>query len=295
MYICYVDEAGCPGALPSATSEVQPALVLAGLMIPQVNLRGLTEEFMRLKLEFNPRIRGTKAQHWLDIVKHEIKGSDLRGDVRTGSRNRRRAVLGFLDKVLNALEVNQARLVARIYIKQPAGPFPGRKVYAGAMQSMCQVFQHLLDAESSLGMIVADHRTATLNSMVAHSIFTQKFQQGGDSYPRIVEMPTFGHSENHAPLQITDLICSAILYPMATSTYCLGHVRSCHVTPKDHSTRERYAERLKAMTYRFQVNGKPKGGITVHDAIAHRGPQHMYVPRPQKPQSSGAESEVVVV
>jgi hypothetical protein len=28
-----------------------------------------------------------------------------------------------------------------------------------------------------------------------------------DEYNRILEMPTFGNSENHAPLQIVDLLC----------------------------------------------------------------------------------------
>lgn len=280
MYICYVDEAGCPGALPSSTSQVQPALVLAGLIVPQINLRTLTEGYMRLKLEFNPNIRGRRrVQHWLDIVKQEIKGADLRAAVRSGNRNRRRAVFGFLDKVLTLLEASDANLTARIYIKKPGGQFRGRPVYAASMQAMCHVFQHLLQEKHSSGIIVADHRTASLNSMVAHSIFTQKFRQGGDAYPKILEMPTFGHSENHAPLQITDLLCSSILCPMATSTYCEGHVNSCHVRPQDHLLRERYANRLRTLSYKFIEGGRTRGGITVHDAIAQRGPSGMYLIR----------------
>jgi hypothetical protein len=275
--------------LPSATSQVQPALVLAGLMIPQESLHNLTERFMRLKLEFNPKIRGSShAKHWLDIVKHEIKGSDLRGDVRNKNRNRVRAVFRFIDEVFGLLEGCDAKLVARMYIKAPGSPFPGRRVYTASMQAVCEVFQHLLESQNRQGMIVADHRTAALNSMVAHSIFTQKFRQGGDAYPRIVEMPTFGHSENHAPLQITDLLCSAILYPMATSTYCVGHIKSVHVQVKDHLLRERYANRLKAMTYRFYDGPKQRGGITVHDAIEKRGPALMFQVRAHTERTQAA-------
>jgi hypothetical protein len=32
-------------------------------------------------------------------------------------------------------------------------------------------------------------------------------------------MPTFGHSENHAGLQLADLVCSALLFPMAMDAY----------------------------------------------------------------------------
>jgi hypothetical protein len=294
LYLCYVDEAGCPGALPAADSQVQPALVLCGLIVPQPRLHAITEGFMSLKWEFNPRLRvdGRGPKHWLDIVKYEIKGSDLRGDVRARNRNRRRAVFGFLDKVLSLLEANDAHLVCRMYIKAPGKPFPGRRVYTASMQVMCEVLEHFLDAKQSHGMIVADHRTASLNSIVAHSIFTQKFRQGGDAYPRIMEMPTFGHSENHAPLQITDLLCSAILYPMATSTYCHGHVRSCHVNPKDFVIRDRYAERMKALGYRFTLGGKMRGGIVVHDGISQRSAGAMYVPRAPAPDSGLATDNV---
>jgi hypothetical protein len=64
---------------------------------------------------------------------------------------------------------------------------------------------------------------------VSHSIFTQKFKAEGDQYPRVLEMPTFGHSNNHVGIQIADLLASALLYPMATCAYCRGHVSNVHV------------------------------------------------------------------
>lgn len=277
MHICYVDEAGCPGALPSATSPVQPTLVLAGLIVPQENLAALTQQFLTLKARFHPGLL-TGCRHFLDVARKEIKGSDLRSNIRAGSRNRRRAVFGFVDSTLGLLENFDAKMLARLYIKAPGMPFGGKAVYAASMQALCDGFQRYLEARNSQGLIIADYRTPALNSVVSHSIFTQKFRIGGDPYNRILDMPTFGHSENHIPLQITDLLCSTILTPMATSTYCTGHITSVHVNPFDALIRSRYALRVRNLGYRYQDGIRIRGGITIHDAIAQRSPALLFVP-----------------
>jgi hypothetical protein len=215
------------------------------------------------------------------MAKCEIKGSDLRRDVRTGNRNRRRAVFGFLDQVFDLLENNDAKLVSRIYVKEPGQPFKGKAVYMSAMQALCAALQRYLEEHDEQGLIIADSRTPSLNSGVSHSIFTQKFKVAGDPYSRLIEMPTFGHSENHVPLQITDLLCSAVLSPMATSTYCSGIIRSCHVHERDASIRERYAERIRQLGYRYQTDGRWRGGITVNDQIGQRSPTMLSTALPQ--------------
>lgn len=275
MHLCYVDEAGCPGALPSPTSQVQPSLVLCGLIIPAQNLGNLTNRFLQLKCRFDPSIRrGTR--HFLDTAKKELKGSDLRREIRTSGRNRRRYIFSFLDDVLNLLEETDAKLLARIYIKKPGDPFDGRAVYASSIQQICNGFERHLSENDSTGLIIADSRTPALNSVVSHSIFTQKFQVAGDCYPHILEMPTFGHSENHIPIQITDIVCSALLTPMANDVYCQGHIKNIHVHGRDTHTRERYALRLRSLGYRYMDSGKVRGGITVNDAIAHRSASELF-------------------
>ena len=277
MHLCYVDEAGCPGALPSATSDVQPVLVIAGLFVPQAQLTSLTRNFLQLKRHFNPGL-APAASPWLDLAKNEIKGADLRRDLRHAGRNRRRAVNGFLDRVLGQLEQANAKLVARIYIKGPGAPFDGRAVYTSSVQSLCSSFQHFLAAQDSRGFMVADSRTPALNSVVSHSVFTQKFKATGDAYDRILEMPTFGHSENHVALQITDFLCSSILSPMATSTYCQGHIASVHVHANDEAIRKLYAARIKTLSYRYSDGLRVKGGLTVNDAIGQRHGGMMFRP-----------------
>lgn len=277
MYLCYVDEAGCPGALPSATSDIQPALVISGLFVPQARLSKLTADFLHLKQRFNPNLVSSGG-HWLDITKCEIKGSDLRRDVRRAGRNRRRAVFGFLDQTLQLLETHHCNLVSRAYVKAPGETFRGQRVYTAAVQALCACFQRYLTEADSHGFMVADSRTPGLNSAVAHSIFTQKFKADGDAYDRILEMPTFGHSENHVPLQITDLLCSAILMPMVTNTYCAGHITSVHIRDKDGLIRRRYALRIRDLCFRFHDNSRMRGGITVNDAILKRSANGLFAP-----------------
>lgn len=267
MYLCYVDEAGCPGALPSATSDIQPVLLLCGLFVTHARLAAITTAYLSLKVRFHPKLRGPR---WLDSVKAEIKGSDLKRDVRRAGRNRQRAVFGFLDSVFDLLAANDCRIVARIYVKCAGGRFPGAAVYAASVQSLCTSFQRYLEERDALGLMIADSRNAALNSVVSHSIFTQKFRVGGDPFDRLVELPTFGHSENHVLLQISDLVCSAVLMPMATDTYCAGHIESVHVNATDFRIRSRYAQRVKEIRYRFIDAGKVRGGITVNDAIGQR-------------------------
>lgn len=269
MFFCYVDEAGCPGALPSSTSPVQPCLVLCGLIVPAEGLGELTSQYFQLKCRFDPSIR-RNTRHFLDTARKELKGSDLRREVRIAGRNRRRYIFNFLDQVLDLLERIDAKLIARVYIKKPGHPFNGKAVYASSIQQICHGFQHHLARNASRGLIIADSRTPALNSVVAHSIFTQKFQVGGDCYPDILEMPTFGHSENHIPIQVTDLLCSALLVPMAHDVYCRGHIASMHVHERDALIRHRYAERLRALGYRYLEATRWRGGITVNDAIAGR-------------------------
>lgn len=273
MYVFYIDEAGCPGALPSATSDVQPLLVLTGMILKQDCLQTLTRDFLTLKRQFSPHI---PLNHELDIAKHEMKGADLRKDIRSGNRNVRRRAVGFIDDVLRILERNDVKFLTRIYVKNPGQPFDGKAVYTSSVQELCSGFQYFLIEKADQGIVVADSRTPSLNSLVSHSIFTKKFQQRGDSYNRILEMPLFGHSENHAMIQIADFISSTLLYPIASHVYCTGHITSVHVNPKDQDIRTRYALRLKALSYRFMDNGRMRGGITVADAIAKNSASLMF-------------------
>lgn len=208
----------------------------------------------------------------------EVKGAELRKQACAPGRRLRRQALGFLDSLLALLEKRQARLVGRLWIKGIGQPFNGRAVYTSSMQHIFRYFEHLLAASSEIGMVVADSRTKPQNTVVAHSILTQKFASGGDSYPHIAEMPVYGHSENHVGLQVADLLCSSLLFPMAAASYCTGHVSSVHVRPGFALLSARYGRRVRALQYRYREGEVFRGETTVSDAIAERSGRLLFEP-----------------
>lgn len=267
MFLFYLDEAGCTGALDSPQSVIQPIFVLAGAIMGQRNVQNLTWEWLQLKQRFFPnRLPG--GSKFLDWMRIEIKGADVRRDVREGNRDERRAALGFLDKSLGILEKHDVRLLGRLYVKPIAGAFDGTAVYTSAVQNLAAEFEQLLRERRDKGLLILDSRNKSKDSCVSHSILTQKFRTGGDRFPNLLEMPLFGRSDNHAVLQLTDMLCSAILFPMATYVYCLGHLQSVHVNMRYDVIRDTFGKRIKAMQYRFQdEKGFWRGGITVSDGI----------------------------
>jgi len=275
MRVCYVDESGDLGPLASATSDTQPVFVIAGLSIPRANLAFLTHDFLRLKKQFFPQI--TKGSY-LDTVLVEIKGADLRRSVALGRRDERRHAIGFLDKVLSMLVHFEAKLFVRLWVKGIAVRIDHRAVYTFSMQDICTTFQHQLTAAADIGLVVADSRNKFDNAGVSHSVFTQMFKTTGNPYDRIVEMPTFGHSDNHVGLQIADLLCSALLYPIAVHTYCTGYIQNVHVRPGNATLKTRYGSQLRELQFRYQepVTGRWRGGITVNDILAKRSAAELF-------------------
>lgn len=271
MYVCYLDESGCTGALPSATSAIQPVLSLLAISIESDQLPALTRSFLDLKRRFFPS--ATPSPYPLNAILDEIKGGDLRREFRQGNRTQVRHHLLFLGKIVQLLQTHNAVIFGRIYIKPIGGQFDGRAVYTSAVQSLSYVYQTFLAANNEYGIILADSRYPGLNAQVAHSVFTEKFRFQGDKYPNLVEMPVFGHSENHAGIQICDLINSAILFPLACHVYCTGHVNNMHVHANYQILKQWFGNRLRGLQFRFQDasdNNRWKGGLTVADAIGHR-------------------------
>ena len=273
MQFCYVDEAGCTGVLPSASSDIQPVLVVAGVVVPQETLAELTREFIHLKREFFPANRPRGSSH-LDWIVVEVKGSELRRQVAGSSRNRRRHAIGFLDKTVGLLERHKCRLKGRVWVKGIAAPFNGRSVYTSSIQYIHDWFNAWLEFRNDRGVVICDSRNKALNTIVSHSIFTQKFRAVGDKHPLILEMPTFGHSENHAGLQLADLVCSGLLFPMAIDAYCRGRLTGTHIRRGYDVLRKRFGLRLEGLQYRIadadQAKKRLVGGIMVDDQIGYR-------------------------
>lgn len=270
MHICYVDESGCLGALPHARSAIQPVFTVTGVFIDQRKLPDLTRDFLRLKARYFPGLLPAGRRRNLDLILAEIKGNEIRRNAASESRRKWRHAVGFLLQLVRLLKHYEIRFVSRVWVKGIGREFKGNIYYARSIQDICAWFQNYLGQAGDSGMVIADGRRPVQNRNLSHSIFTQKFKLGGDAYPRVLEMPVFGDSKNHAGLQICDLVCSALIQPAAIHAYCRAHVQSVHIRANYGRIQENLGAELKALQHRFQQYGRWRGGVTVKDEIAAR-------------------------
>ena len=278
MHILYVDESGCTGEL-SGDPQIQPVFVISGIIINHRDLGRFTIDFLYLKERFFPGLRSQTGE-FLDWIQAPINGSELRKHARDANRDKRRHALGFLDKILAQLENYNARLLGRVFIKASKKTINSTAIYTSVIQGLAADFQHFLEQERSTGFLVLDSRNKAKNTSVSHSIFTQKFRQNGDAYSRIIEMPLFGHDDNHAVIQTADFICSALLFPMATYAYCLGHIINDHVHLRHRLIRDKFGIRIKKLQYRYQDKKELwQGGIATQDGLNHQHAAVLFGPK----------------
>ena len=277
LHLCFIDEAGDLGALrdPPAPND-QPVLVVAGLFVDAAKLATLTHDYLHLKHRFFPNLNYRSILH-LDRVLPEIKGAELRKHATRGNARQRLHAIGFLDQIMGLIRRHDVRVVARISIKAPGSPFKATAVYTSSIQALCRYFEHYLMERDSDGLCIADSRSKSKNLRVSHSIFTQKFS-ATPHYERVVELPTFGHSDNHAGLQVCDIVCSGLLYPIACYAYCTGHVNNVHVQSGASRLRTRYGRQLKELQHRYYDVEKRRhvGGVVVSDYLNQRSGALMF-------------------
>ena len=218
-YVCFIDEDGCPGTLTSANADIQPIFLISGLFIGQGHITPLTKEFLNIKRKYFPKLFANSTHDLNDLLR-EIKGADdLRKPIRKKGKHAT-AQLKFIDEVLGLLVKYDVKLFSRIWVKGIARPFKGMSIYTITIHHLFRAFNDFLGKQKSTGIAIADFRNLQLNSPISHTILTRKMKANGDEFPNILELPVFGHSQNHAMLQIADAISSAILFPMAMHTYC---------------------------------------------------------------------------
>ena len=284
MLMCYVDESGDTGLFDANERNSQPVFLLCALMVNQSRLESITREVIHLKQSHFPSY-SQGIQHWHDWLKVEVKGANIRRALREDTRKSRRHILGFLSAIVTLLESNDARISARVYIKEPACEFKGASVYSAAMQRLAQTFEDKLIRENEKGVIVLDSRNKVKNVPVAHGIFTMKFSAHGTGYDHLAELPLFGHSENHAMLQLADWVGSAFLCPMAVRAYYPNLENVCvHADAIFDLVRNRFGQRIKALQYRYERDGHKLGGVSLyHSVCRHCGSVvRSYVKDPEK-------------
>ena len=273
MLIAYVDDAGDVQTLKSG-SDIQPILAFACVIIDQRQLARLTKEFLVLKRHyFGGRL--SNGPHRLGDILTEIKGAELRTMTRESSRKRRTALL-YLRDVLNMLEGIDARVLGRVWIKVPDEALDGLAMNTYSIQWICEMFQRYLERKGEQGVVVIDNNNPGVNARVAHSIFTQKFQFTGDCYDRILDMPTFGGSQNHVGLQIADNIASGVVVPMAGRAYCTDHVQGSHVHERYDKISEWLGQKLRHRQFRYREDDAWNGGIVVSDPVGGKHSGHLF-------------------
>ena len=276
MYLCYIDEAGCSGSLKSSTDSVQPLLVIGAVFLPAHELAACTLRLLEIKRKYFPH-RSAGASHLLDDILWEIKGADIRRDIRSPIRTQKRRARSFLDDALELLESCNAKIAAKVYVKAVGAPADGTSMYSATTQYLCTIFQSYLTSQNDIGVVIADSRSKACNVNVAHSVFTQRHKSTGDPFNRIIDLPIFANSENHSRIQLADLFCSAYLFPIAAYSYCLGHISNKHVWPEHEELKKRFGNRLMQLQYRYEdLEGRMRGGVTVSDAIGKRSSAVMF-------------------
>lgn len=264
MHLCYIDEAGNGQTLDPATPDAPPALVIGGFTVDRTHLKSLTWDFLEVKKQFRPQLR--RLPYLSDVIRTEIKGSDVRRDLRAGNRNARRAAMLLIDALLDILERYDARVVARVWVKEEGRAIDETGVYSSSISALTENFQQQLAHEHSRGMLVLDSRTKVKNAPNVHCVTTRKYRSGGDDYRGIIESPVFGHSDTHTLLQLADLVVSSMLFPIACQTYSSDLAWNVHCDGAYEPLRERIGQRLRKLQFRWRDPvGKWKGGVVVSD------------------------------
>ncbi|MGW3162744.1 DUF3800 domain-containing protein [Streptomyces sp. NPDC001142] len=264
MHLCYIDEAGNGQTLDPAKPDAPPVLVIGGFTVPRSQVKELTWAFLKVKKHYRPQLQ--HVTHLSELIQHEIKGSDVRKNLRAGNHSWRRAAMELVSSLLDILERHDARLLARVWIKEEGLAFNESGVYPTSVGSLTETFQAQLAHEHSRGMMVLDSRTKVKNAPNVHCVTTRKYRTGGDGLRGIIESPVFGHSDTHTLLQVSDLVVSSLLFPIACHAYLNDLKWNVHCDDAYAPLREEFGERLKKLQFRYQdASGKWRGGIVVSD------------------------------
>jgi hypothetical protein len=275
--LCYLDESGgCEDPDTDPTSST-PVMVLLGLIVDAASVPEITRDFLALKRQHFP---GRFASpHALDHILTEVKGSEILQMTRSQSRNKRRQADRFREGLFGLVERHDCRLVGRVWIKEPGKAMDPEASYCYAVQDISAHFSQYMASGNNVGILIGDSRNHATNLRVAHSIFTQKWRTAGDPYPALREVPLFAASDNHAGLQIADLIASTLVFPIAAAAYSSNKPEYVHSSPQYQHVREIYGPRLMKLQYRYRDhNLRWRGGLVVSDRIGHRPGSFLFGP-----------------
>lgn len=269
MLICYVNEAGCSGEIPSAQSPVMPLQAIAGVAIDAAGVGRLTAGLAGWKLRFFPGLCRELASP-LESILIPVRGAELRRLVRRSPRQRRFA-LRALGALLDLLEAEDARILGRVWIKGIDEPHNRRATFFTSLQTIFGGLGDLALERDTQGAVVFASGHQPPGEALSQQLFSRRF--GGEGpLTRLVDLPTFGHPTNHAGLQVAELLCSALLFPLGVHSYCRGYIKNgTHLSETYAELKASCGARLEKLQHRYQDGaGKWQGGITVSDLLGGR-------------------------
>ena len=279
MQLCYVDESGTPQTLVATDPEQQPVIVIAGVSLPERDLTAITHEWIKLKTRFYPNLAKT-GHGWLDAILTDVKGTTVRRHFRANATQRQKQhAIGLIDGTLNLMERHDGKLLGRVWVKPLNREHNAMAMYSVSLQFICAAFDASLP-DDERGMVVVDSQTYRHNHQLAHSIFTQRFGKT-PKHSGLVDMPVFGHSDNHAGLQIADTLCSAVLAPIACAVYANSYSAwNQHCDPGYLDIRTEFGQRLEALTFPAPSAGPgtATSSLVVSDPVGKRGAHLMWEP-----------------
>lgn len=280
MHLCYVDESGKAEVLTKADSDQQPVVVIGGVLLPETNLRQVTHDWIALKAAFYPEIRKAASQGWLDAILHDLKGTKVRHGFKSGAARRKgKHSIGLVDGTLKLLEQHGGQLVARIWVKALDEANDAMPLYQSSLQFICSAFNSQIPKDER-GLVIVDSQTYWHNHLLAHSVFTQRFGRKA-RHEKLADMPVFGHSDNHAGLQIADFLCSAVLAPIACGVYAGTYSHwNTHCDSGYLDIRDRFGTRLEALTFTWENKqlGRESSSVVVKDPVGRRSSALMWSP-----------------
>lgn len=212
--VCYLDESG--DEQPVTALGQSAIFAIGGFLVSADNADALLMEFLKLK-QRTFRQLARPGVRLSDLITHEVKGAQLRRDLREGTRWSVYTAMSFLDQLLALLEKHSAKLVGQIYVKSDASL--SRYAYSIAVQKMISRVDKSYGAQRTRTLVVMDSRTKSKNTPTVRHLATQKFKSGSSDYKRLIETPVFGHSDAHPLIQIADIIVSGLLVPLAEVTF----------------------------------------------------------------------------
>jgi hypothetical protein len=262
VHICYVDEAGsAEELLCKASPSSTPIFTVAGLIVPHGQLKPIVWDFLQMKKRYIPSLQTLPLS---EVIKTELKGSDIRADIRSGARRRHRRAMTILGDTLKLLEMHSCRVVARVIVKNVNVSIGDRTAYGSCVTWISDTFHNYLETNNRQdGLVVLDSRTKVKNTPNTDVITTQKFRKGGDPFPKLAEVPVFGHSDSHVAIQLADLLASGLLFPMACCTYCNALSWNNHAHAAYLDIKTEFGERVKKLQHRYfdQSRSTWRGGI----------------------------------